>query len=103
VGDKLDGISLLLVKKDGRLSMYTRGNGIEGRDVSHIIDKITGVPSLEAIPEGMIVRGEAVVPRREFIADGWAEENPKMRNFVAGAIGAKTLNLGKLKAVHFVA
>lgn len=103
MGDKLDGISLLLVKRDGRLSMYTRGNGVEGRDVSHLVAKISGIPALEDIPEGMVVRGEAVVPRREFVADGWAEENPKMRNFVAGAIGAKTLNLGKLRAIHFVA
>lgn len=69
--------------------------------MSHLVTKIRGVPA--DMPEGMVVRGEAVVPRREFVEGGWAEENPKMRNFVAGAIGAKTERTAKLAVIRFVA
>jgi NAD-dependent DNA ligase len=33
---KLDGISILLIIKDDNIFLYTRGNGIEGRDISYI-------------------------------------------------------------------
>jgi hypothetical protein len=36
ISDKLDGQSGLLVKKDGKIKIYTRGDGYVGQDVSHI-------------------------------------------------------------------
>ncbi|KAG1668737.1 hypothetical protein FOA52_014283 [Chlamydomonas sp. UWO 241] len=38
VSDKLDGVSALLVSDgDGRMKMYTRGDGTYGQDVSHLL------------------------------------------------------------------
>lgn len=64
--DKIDGLSLLLVRKTeaGRTTtkLYTRGGGVRGKDVSHLLDYIR-IPTL---PVDMAVRGEIVMPKAAF-------------------------------------
>ena len=37
ISDKLDGVSCLIVYTPGQIKMYTRGNGTEGQDISHLM------------------------------------------------------------------
>jgi DNA ligase (NAD+) len=70
---KLDGLSIELVYEDGRLTVgSTRGDGINGEDVTTNIRTIKSVPLTLIRPEhGKIprlleVRGEVILPRKAF-------------------------------------
>ena len=63
VSEKLDGISCLYVCKSGKQSLYLRGNGVKGVDVSGLIGKIR---LYKAKPSGdFIVRGELVLKKAD--------------------------------------
>src|ERR1700730_3523681 len=70
---KLDGLALELVYEDGRLTVgSTRGDGVNGEDVTTNIRTIRSVPlRLNKPPHGRIpslleVRGEVILPRKAF-------------------------------------
>jgi hypothetical protein len=44
ISDKLDGNSALLVYSKKTFKMYSRGDGYEGQDISHILSLIQGIP-----------------------------------------------------------
>lgn len=96
---KLDGISALLYKSGGVVQMFTRGNGIEGQDISHCIN-LMGINTSKMI-DGDAIRGELIMSKDNFkkIADKMA--NP--RNAVSGIINTKKPDPSMLKLVDFVA
>jgi len=102
VSDKLDGVSALVVAESSRKTkkMFTRGDGVFGRDVSHLLS-VVRVPALEhqAITA---VRGELIIPKSSFAAVG-ASSGQHARNIVAGVVNAVTPNLAVLRHVRFVA
>jgi hypothetical protein len=61
---KLDGISAMLYKKGGQVYMYTRGNGIEGRDISQCIEPM-GINTSKLL-EGDAIRGELIMSKENF-------------------------------------
>src|SRR3984893_3432180 len=70
---KLDGLAVELVYEDGRLTVgSTRGDGVNGEDVTQNIRTIKSVPlRLNKPPHGRIpslleVRGEVILPRKAF-------------------------------------
>ena len=70
---KLDGLGIELVYEDGRLVVgSTRGDGINGEDVTANIRTIKSVPlrlrkpSQDQIPKLLEVRGEVIIPRKAF-------------------------------------
>ncbi len=70
---KLDGLSVELVYEDGRLAVAsTRGDGINGEDVTANIRTIRSVPlrllkpKRLPIPKLLEVRGEAILPKQAF-------------------------------------
>src|ERR1700726_2393419 len=70
---KLDGLAVELVYEDGRLTVgSTRGDGVNGEDVTQNIRTIRSVPlRLNKPPHGRIpslleVRGEVILPRKAF-------------------------------------
>ena len=71
ISDKLDGISFLLAikynKKDDTFSkqLLTRGNGTEGKDISHLLELIP-FPKNISFKEDIIIRGEILVSRENF-------------------------------------
>jgi len=85
---KLDGISALLINEGGKLRLFTRGNGSEGTDISHLIQHLKYIPKLK---EGMQVRGEIVISKAAFKKFSKDYENP--RNLAAGIAN-------KTKTVH---
>lgn len=65
---KFDGLSVEIVYEDGEFSRaVTRGNGLEGDDISENVKTIRSVPlELEEAPEFLAVRGEIYMPRNGF-------------------------------------
>jgi DNA ligase (NAD+) len=67
---KLDGLAIAARYQDGRLvQLVTRGNGIEGEDVSAKgIGAIIGLPTMLQRPETLEVRGEVLLTRAQYEA-----------------------------------
>lgn len=99
ISDKLDGVSGLY---DGKL--YTRGDGTHGRDISHLISKLKGIP--KNVPKDYVVRGEIIITKCDFnilVDNDVIPESGNPRNTVAGITNAKTPNANILDYVKFVA
>jgi DNA ligase (NAD+) len=70
---KLDGLAVELVYEDGHLKVgSTRGDGVNGEDVTQNIRTIKSIPlqlikpAACAVPKLLEVRGEVILPRRAF-------------------------------------
>jgi NAD-dependent DNA ligase len=95
---KLDGISSLLYKKNKKCYLYTRGNGIEGQDISHTIDFI-GI-NTKNLADGDAIRGELIISKENFKKIEKIMANS--RNAVSGIINTKKPDPEMLKLVDFV-
>jgi NAD-dependent DNA ligase len=118
LSDKLDGVSALLVIDAKEVSttprLYTRGDGKVGRDISHIVPHVSGVlppppppppakKKSSVVSSTFAVRGELVIPRREFDAHLRGTRGVNARNLVSGVVNAKTPDATVLRHVRFVA
>lgn len=64
---KIDGLSVSLTYENGRfVGGATRGNGIEGEDVSANLRTIRSIPMTLSEPVDIVVRGEVYMPRAVF-------------------------------------
>lgn len=95
---KIDGLAMSLTYRDGQLVCgATRGNGVEGEDVTAQVKTIRAIPwKLREVPETLPrefeVRGEVYLPKKSFAATNAELEeagkptyaNP--RNAAAGAV-----------------
>jgi DNA ligase (NAD+) len=86
ISDKLDGQSGLLVKKDGKIKIYTRGDGYVGQDVSHIA-KWINIPD-EGVDDNYVVRGEFIIATKDFAKLG--EKKPRF--VICGLLNSKTVD-----------
>lgn len=107
ISDKLDGNSALLHVKGPTLSLFTRGNGYEGQDISHMMPFISGVPSnvtktaSTSADKELTVRGELIISRDDFQKVAHLGKNA--RNMVAGVLNAKKPDIQIARLVKFVA
>ena len=92
---KLDGVSGLYSTEGNLPKLYTRGNGIVGQDVSHLI-KVLNLPK----HKGYVVRGEFIIPKKVF-EDKYKDKFANPRNLVAGIVNSKTID-EKTRDLHFV-
>lgn len=102
VSDKLDGISCLVIYNKASIKIYTRGNGTEGQDISHIIDYVKGIP--KQVKDDIVVRGELIISKKNW--DHLKQigiQGANARNIVAGTINSKILNRPVLEKIDFVA
>ena len=109
ITDKLDGTSALIVYgEDGELQIaYSRGNGIEGADITRHIRNIPSVP--KTVSEAMVVRAEVIIPIEQFDplksvqkrSSGADYKNP--RNAVAGIMNSKTNKTAAYDYIDIVA
>lgn len=107
VSDKLDGMSALIHLSDGRLKLYTRGNGRRGRDITNITDKLANMNKsvVERIAKQMkensisSVRGELIVTKKSKPND----TGSILRNFVTGIVNSKSPSKSDLGIIRFVA
>lgn len=68
ISDKLDGSSAQLYKdKNGNMILYSRGNGIYGRDISNLIPYvIPKTVDMDELPNETSIRGEIVISKKNF-------------------------------------
>lgn len=89
---KLDGATLVATYDNGKLTkLLTRGNGIEGTNITHLASAIHGVPRTIREKGHMVIRGEAVLTYADFEAfnETSAESYANPRNLVAGSLSSK--------------
>jgi len=83
--EKLDGLTCSLRYKNGKLvSAETRGNSIEGEDITHNAMVIPSIPKWIPCTNEVIVDGEIVCKYKDF--EPWADTYKNPRNFAAGSI-----------------
>ena len=47
------------------IKLYTRGNGTEGQDISHLLEYINGFPNVNNIKSKYLaIRGELIISKR---------------------------------------
>lgn len=102
ISDKLDGISAMLQYKDGKFSIaYSRGNGVEGADITRHVKNINHVPT--DIGNGYLtVRGEIIMQDSVFESN-YSDEFANPRGMVAGSMNRKVTPISYLKNIDFVA
>jgi NAD-dependent DNA ligase len=96
ISAKLDGVSGLYVKEKSVEKLYTRGDGMVGKDISHLIPFLK-LPNLE---EDVMIRGEFIMNKNIF-EEKYELDYSNIRNLVSGIINTKIIN-EKIKDVHFV-
>lgn len=99
IQDKLDGVSCLCVINDGRIKLYTRGDGVYGSDISYLAQYFSTIP--KNLPVNIMVRGELIM-KKEIFESKYSQDFANARNMVAGRVGVKTIRPG-LKNIDFVA
>lgn len=100
LSSKLDGVSGLFCTEQGKVRLYTRGDGLVGQDISHLIPYLR-LPQMMNI----CIRGEFIISKKDF-NDKHKMTFANPRNMVAGLINHKHTDASfydKLKDVHFVA
>jgi NAD-dependent DNA ligase len=98
IQEKLDGISCLYVPHLDKL--YTRGDGVVGTDISHLLKYGLNVPNY--FKTNYMVRGELIITRKIF-KEHYASQYACIRNMVSGQVSTKTPNKDVIKHVDFVA
>ena len=104
ISAKLDGVSGMFCNDDGNPRLYTRGNGLYGQDISHLIEHL---PQLrDILTRKITVRGELIIKKKVF-KKKYAKDYANARNFVSGLVN-QTKNLAdptlvaKFKDIDFV-
>jgi DNA ligase (NAD+) len=106
VSDKLDGNSGLLVFKQGALSLYTRGDGKKGQNISHLIPFLKSKLETRAFDGGagaseVAIRGELIISKKDFASI--SDKGANARNTVAGLLNSKVPDLQIAGLTSFVA
>lgn len=89
ISDKLDGVSAMLLYKNKTLSLYTRGDGVKGTDISFLIPYvIPDTLKVDKLKDDTAIRGELIISRENFkpLSDKYANA----RNTVSGLVNSKT-------------
>lgn len=101
ISDKLDGVSAQLYKdKKGNTFLYTRGNGTEGQDISHLIPYFVDKDILNDLEKETSVRGELIMSKANFEKVSSYMKNS--RNAVAGLVNSKTVDAKIAKLTEFI-
>ena len=106
---KLDGLTIVLTYKDGKLiSGVTRGNGEIGEDVTNNIPAFTNVPLKISYKGHLVLRGEAIITYSDFnkineeIGIG-LEKYKNPRNLCSGSVRQLDPNVTKKRNVKLIA
>lgn len=90
---KIDGLSISLVYENGKLvQATTRGDGIEGEDVTQNVYQIKSIPKAINYFKKLEVRGEVFIMKKDFekINESMQKENSKVysnaRNIASGTL-----------------
>lgn len=99
LSDKLDGISGLLVyQKSGELSIYTRGDGKIGQNISFLGDYL----KLPRLKKDICIRGEFVMKKKKF-EKKYQTTFPKARTAVNSIVNSKKPDINVIRDTDFLA
>lgn len=103
---KLDGLTLVLTYDNGKLTtIASRGNGIEGTDLTYLMNSLSGYPLSIKYKGHLVVRGEATISYTDFneinelMDDDEKYANP--RNLASGTLALDDPNKVKERHVTF--
>lgn len=101
ISDKGDGVSALLVQnRYGKLQLFTRGNGVTGSDITHLIPFIR--PRVTKLPSGIkAIRGELAIGRDTF-AKKYAKQFANARNLTSGVVNSLSSSPAASDLLFFV-
>ena len=94
ISGKLDGVSGLLTILKGKQTLFTRGDGDIGTDITNLVSYV--VPEIDTHINYQI-RGELIMSEENF--EKYADE----RNTVSGVVNAKTVRENELGDIVFIA
>jgi len=100
ISDKLDGNSALVVYSGNKISMYSRGDGVMGQDISHVIPFINLPRKIDF--KNFAVRGELIISKEVWETKGKGK-GANARNAVAGVMHSKHPDKELASMVEFVA
>ena len=108
VSEKLDGVSCLIIYSKDGIKIYTRGNGTEGQDITHLLEYINGVPKLKIsdtdVGNNIAARGELIISKSNWdVLGDMGKQGANPRNTLSGAINSDIINKDILSKVDFVA
>ena len=99
---KMDGLTCSLKYLNGELvSAETRGNGIEGEDITHNAKVIASIPKKINYKDELVVDGEIICTYEDFEQFKTSYKNP--RNFASGSIRLLDSKECKKRHLTFVA
>ena len=100
---KMDGLSLSLTYRDGKLvSAVTRGNGEIGEDVTHNARIIKNIPQTINCEIEIVINGEIICPTDTF-EENFADDYKNPRNFASGSIRLLNSNECDNRKLKFIA
>lgn len=100
ISDKLDGNSALYMVKDGKKSLWSRGDGSYGRNISNFIPYIRNLPNIKDNNQ-VSVRGEIIISKEDFDKVKAFGTNP--RSIITGFLLAKEPHQIISKVAQFIA
>lgn len=107
---KLDGLTCRLTYEDGKLiQAASRGNGVEGEDITHNIKYVKNVPLTIPIMGHVMVDGEIIVCRHDFqrlktkFLDEEGKEYKNPRNYAAGSARLQDSEKAAARGLQFLA
>ena len=99
---KLDGLTCRLTYEGGKLvRAETRGNGIEGEDITHNARVLPSIPQIIPYKDTLVVDGEVICDLDTF--EQFKDEYANARNFAAGSIRLLDSNECAKRGLTFVA
>lgn len=106
VQEKLDGVSCLYVNDNGAVSLFTRGDGTVGTDITRLVTQGLKLYkeeyTLSKKYPSFMVRGELVLSKQKF-EKKYKDSFANARNMVSGQINRKETDVDVMCDVDFVA
>ena len=97
LSDKLNGVSCLVIYNNGGIKLYTRGDGLEGSDISYFSSYISSIPRVK---QNLAVRGEFIISTHNF--EKYKDTYKNALSLIVGTINSKTIK-EPLKDIEFIA
>ena len=102
---KIDGISASLFYKNGKfIQGLSRGDGIEGEDITENLKTINDIPKIlkgKNIPDEIDIRGEVFIKNKDF--EGLSDKFANPRNAASGSLRQKDPKKTKEIPLKFIA
>lgn len=100
ISSKLDGVSCLLVKNKSSINIYTKGNGVYGRNITDILKYINiDLENLYQCKKKFALRGELIIKKKNYDA---FNTNSSFRSQIIGLINQKQPDKNLLKYIDLV-